>query len=321
MGTQGIREAMAAEQTVVETPVVETANTTTDIPATDASEPNSDTPASSSDSDEPDEASYEDRADYKKALKEWTKKQTEAELREQHKKEVDGFYADLRKQRAQKRELKEQLQAIQAKIQVPQTANLKPDINQYSDPETYANDMVQYDRLTRQIESQQTTAREQEQRNEAEELDAVWDHNVKVSGLTDIPQVVEHVQRTGLLNSLPTAVRHDLVLSAIGPHMLRFLASNPDTVEDIADSANPRLEMKQLENMLLTSLRQTQQAPAPAPQASQPALQAQVREIPKFVPPSTPKVATSHTGSGPKKLTNASNMDEYMRLRNASRKR
>ena len=310
MGTQGIREAMAesVDTQVVTDPIgISVVNT----------EPKNESEPVKADDAEPEEESFADKADYKKALKEWTKKQAESELREQHKKEVDGYYADLRKQRAQKRELKGQIQALQAKAQTQEPEPRKPDIGQYSDPEKYANDMVEYDRKARMLESQRTMASEESKREEMNEIDSVWDHNVKASGITDIDQVVEHVAKTGMLNSLPVSVRQDMVTSVMGPHILRFLASNPELVDDIADSPNPRLEMKQLENMLVNSLRKVQSI-APAQQSQQ--LKPETISQTKYTPPTASKVATSSTGGTTKKLTNASSMEEYIRLRNAGRK-
>ena len=296
----------------VETPEVKVAESTK-VEET-VGEPVEPVATETTDDAEPDEDSYEDRADYKKALKEWTKKQTEKELREAHKKEVDGYYADLRKQRQQKRELKEQLMTLQSQIPQPKIQDIpKPDINQYDDPERYANDMVQYDRAVRKLEAHNAQQVQSNQRSEAETLDTIWKQNVAESGLMDIDQVVVHVEKTGLLNDFTPDARKAIVMSPAGPHVLKFLAMNPDIAEEISESPRPLAELKQLESMLIKSIySKPVQASAP-PQVSQPAPIVKT-EPPKFVPPSIPKSGSSHTGA-PKKLTNASNMEEYMRMR------
>ena len=175
MGTQNIREAMQAELSKEEIPEVTHKTETTEVKT--EGEPNSDTPASSSaGSDEPDEESYEDRAEYKKALKEWTKKQAESELREEHKRVTSGYHADLMKSRAKARELNQRLQEIQAN-QAPMQKPIKPDVSKYSDPEQYANDVVKYDRLEREQEARTKAESEERQQMESSEIDDIWAHN------------------------------------------------------------------------------------------------------------------------------------------------
>ena len=316
MGTQNIREAMQAELSKEEIPEVTHKTETTEVKT--EGEPNSDTPASSSaGSDEPDEESYEDRAEYKKALKEWTKKQAESELREEHKRVTSGYHADLMKSRAKARELNQRLQEIQAN-QAPMQKPIKPDVSKYSDPEQYANDVVKYDRLEREQEARTKAESEERQQMESSEIDDIWAHNSSKCGIDDIDQIVEHVQKTNLLAPLSTKVREDLVLSAAGQHMLKFLAMNPHIVDEIADSQNPRVEMKKLETMMIASIAKSQSV-ALAPKVTEPIKEA--HPVQKHAPVTAPKTVVSQTNSGTKQLAGASSMESFMQARKALKRR
>ena len=318
MATQDIRTAMQSLSSEVETPSVSTPQETPkadNVESTAQAESNADPQEEA----EPDEESFGDHAEYKTALKEWTRKQTEKDLRAEHKKQIDGYYSDLRKAREQKRKLNETVSELQARLK-PNEPIQKPDVNQYSDPEKYATDMVAYDRATRQAESQKVNDLRQRESAEIHQVETIWENNEKESGVKDVEGVLDHVKKTGMLDSFSMEDRKSLFVSPVGANMLEFLAMNPEITEAIADSEHPTMELKALERDLMRAIYKQNGGIAPAQSVATMVAPKPAPVKPSLVPPSTPKGGSSATGSG-RSLQNASSMEEYMRTRNSQNKR
>ena len=328
-----IRSAMAGQNTPSEphTEPVSEVKVETGVESTEQSVAEEQTPAANEQPQtdtEPSEDSYEDPAEYRKALRAYEKEQAKKELEAEYAKKSEGLYHDLRKQRQAKRELQAQLaKAVEEQARYRQPiAPEKPDITKFTDPETYANAMVAYDRAVRATEQYTERTKADTQRIDQESEHAEWGYKVQASGI-NIDAVMQKIVNEGIgQHIVPQAVKA-IRSSAVGPHIFEFLGNHPEVADEIEDMA-PHLQVaaiKSLETRVIhgslarqaspTNQRpaqQVQSTPAPRVEKEVPAAR------PAVAPPTSVRAATSAT-SGPKPLTSASSMDEFMRLRSKAK--
>lgn len=323
-------QAAAPETDVVATPVEE--NDAQDV----AAEPQVEEDA------EPGEGQFEDPAEYRKALKEFGAKEAAKSMQAEYEKKIEGLYKDLRKQRGSKRELKEQISALEAKLdgvaaKVNGTDGLRePTPAEYGhNPEAYAKAKSAYDLLQWRKEQERQEAEKVSQRTETELERQEWSLKMQTGRTvhSNLDEVMHRISTDGIGKHIKAPAINAIRQSPIGVSIYHFLGENPDVAETIEDM-DPRgqvMAIRQLESEVYGNLlRREGQALAPGTAAPRPAVTPPAANAPvaqpvapaRKAPPAPPTRASggAHTGGSSKPLTQSGSFEDYQTKRMALKK-
>jgi hypothetical protein len=273
---------------------------------------------------EPDEADYADPAEYRKALREFSKAQGAKETQKEYARRLEGVQHDLLKQRRAKREMRMQMEQmaeyiqqivqVQSKPQAPE----KPDPMKYTDAEAYGKDYAKWI----SAQEQQVAPEAQPRTQQVDPDQQAWQGRIGAAIQTDpaMQQAVAEIQRTGVGQHIRPEATRVISQSPIGTEVFKYLAFNPELTEEIEDlpTAKQVQAIRIIESQILTGRLQQSSQRQPAAPAAAP----QPKPVAKPVAPKIPNPPSVNSGApaiGPKKLTEAKSMAEYMRLRNKNR--
>ena len=231
----------------VETPVVETEHVeVAPVASESVSNP-------VEEDNEPDENSFDNPSDYRKAVREYDRKLVAKQLKEEHEKVVDGLYKDLRRQRAGKRELKSELEQIKNQISGFAKTNIaEPKFT--GDIDKYANEVASY-QIAKEKESAEKLRQERIQKEDNEKL-VNFDQNAKrnaaLKDLPDLDKVIERVKDERIGDGIADKAVSEINKSSMTWHIYHFLGSNPDVTDKIEDLSptDQVIAIKQLEAKL-----------------------------------------------------------------------
>lgn len=276
---------------------------------------------SSQEDTEPDESEYADPAEYRKALKEFGRKEAEKQLRTDYDRKINGLANDLRKQRAAKREMRMAMEEMESRI----TSNLNKPVTMeeprpelFNSPQEYAkaygawNEMAQkasqpnVDPVAKDLESALPT----------------WQTRLssQLQYDPDLKRAVEITQREGVGQHIRPQAATEIMKSHYGTEIYKYLAYNPEMTEEIEDlnadkqvQAIRAIEQYIIRNSMGIAQAKTQQIP----QQNAPVAPVVVS---KPIAPPPAKVASA-PAIGAKPLTKAKDMNEFMRLRMQQQKK
>lgn len=282
---------------------------------------------------EPDETSFDDPSAYRKAVREYDKKQVAKQIKEEHDKVIDGLYKDLRKQRAGKRELRSELDQIKQQI----TSFTKP--SQLEEPkwdgnvDSYAQKVAAY-QIAKEREAGEIKQREQrdiESNNKIIAFDQEQKRNNAKKDLPDLDKVIERVREEKIGDGIVDKAIRQINSSEMTWHIYHFLGSNPDVTDKIEDLSptDQVLAIKQIESKLREVSYKAQPASNKVTSTSPDSQngnienddnEAVVKPISKPAIKAPLKAAKGGSDVGHKPLTGSMDMATYISRRSQARK-
>ena len=273
--------------------------------------------------EEPNSDNYSDPAEYKAALKEFYEKDREKFKRERDKKE-GGYYAEILKERNRKRALQASLEELKATLAKQQQGSIdeEPQLEKFNgDVRAWSSAMAKHEIKRLEIANASSKAKEDSESSVLNLENEEWNRKFSEAHASNksLSDKVHRVNQLGIGATIDESALRVMKQSFVGVQLFEYLADNPEEAERIEDlpKVNQAHAMKLLEGRVLSGILSARNHNAASDhKVSVPVASAQVQKpiTPKFTPPTEIKGGAS-TGVKAKHSSEATSMDEFMRLR------